>query len=107
MISLLKFFKPTYALPTAKGTRLSDHVSQEANKAVESVLKEQQVSEAPPVKKRKYTAKFSPEDHAKIGKYTAEIGNMAAARKYSIAESTGQLFKQKYLATLHDRVKTV
>ena len=78
----LKFFKPTNVLLTAKDTGLSEHVVQEANKAVENAQKEQEVSEAPPVKKRrKYTVTFTPEDRAKIGKHAAENGNVAAVHK--------------------------
>ena len=95
------FFKSTNALPTAKDTGLSEHVIRDANKAVENAQKEQQVSEAPPVKKkRKYTVTFSPEDTVQIGKYAAENGNAAAVRKYGVGESTARLFKTKYLAAL-------
>ena len=62
IMSLLKFFKPTNALPTAKDTGLSEHVHcvhviREANKAVENVQKGQQVSEDPSVKN--YTQRHS------------------------------------------------
>ena len=35
-MSILTFFKPTRKLPTAKNTGLSEHVTHEANKVVES-----------------------------------------------------------------------
>jgi len=44
-MSILTFFKPTNTLPTAKNTGLSEHVTREANKAVENALQEK---EAPP-----------------------------------------------------------
>lgn len=95
-MSLLKFFKPTNTLPTAKDTGLSEHVIREANQAV---------SEAPPVKKMKYTTTFSPDDRAEIGKYAAENGNAAAVRKYGVGESTTRLFKTKYLTVLRAQMK--
>ena len=97
--SLLKFFKPTNALPTAKDTGLSEHVIREANRAVKSVQKEQQPNEDPPanLKKRKT---FSPEDRAEIGRYAANNGNAEAVRKYSVRESTARLFKMKNLTAL-------
>ena len=49
-MSLLRFFKPTNVLPTAKDTGLSEHVTWEAIKAVENVQKDRQENEAPPVK---------------------------------------------------------
>jgi hypothetical protein len=106
-MSILNFFKPTNALPTAKETGLSKQAIQEANKAVESILKEQEeeADETPSSKKkRKYTTTFSPEDRAEIGKFAVENGNAGAVRKYSVGESTVRLFKKKYLAALRDRV---
>ena len=99
-MSLLKFFKATNALPTAKDTGLLEHVIRVANKAVESAQKEQQPNEAPPAKKKKYTTTFSPEDRTEIRRYAANNGNTAAVRKYSVGESTACLFKTKYLAAL-------
>ena len=103
-MSILTFFKPKRTLPTAENTGLSEHMTREANKAVESAL--QKESEAPPErKKRKYTTTFSPEDRAEIGKYASECGNAAAVRKYNVGESTVRLFKKKYLEALHIRVR--
>ena len=94
-------------LPTAEDTGLSEHVIREANKAVESAQKEQEVSEVSPVKKRrKDTVTFSPEDRAQIGKYAAENGNAAAVRKYGVGESTARLFKKKYLAALRAQMSS-
>ena len=93
-MSILKFFRPANLLPTAKDTGLSEHLTQEANKAVESAM--QKENEAPPPKKkRKYTTTFSPKDRAVIGKHAAECGNAAATRKYSVGEITVRLFKKK------------
>ena len=73
---------------------------------MENAQKEQPVSEASPVKKkRKYTVTFSPEDRAQIGKYAAENGNAAAVRKYGVGESIARLFKTKYLAALRAQMK--
>ena len=72
----------------SRDTGLSEHVIQEANKAAESVQKEQQVSEGPPVKKKKKCT-FSPEDRAVIGKDAAENGN--AKLPISIALKTAPL----------------
>ena len=102
-MSILALYKPTRKLPTAKNTGLSEHVTHEANKAVESTLQE---SEAPPEKKkRKYTRTFSPEDRAEIGKYTSKCGNAVAVRKYNVEESMVRLFKKKYLEAIRVRVR--
>ena len=94
-MSILNFFKPTNALPAAKDTGLSKQAIQEANKAVESVLKEQEeeADETPSSKKRrKYTTTFSPEDRAQIGKFAVKNGNAGAVHKYSVGEITVRLF---------------
>ena len=101
-MSLLKFFKPINQLPTTKNTGLSEHVVNEANKAVEKVLND---TEAPPAKKRRKYTTFNPEDRADIGRYAAENGNAATVRKYGVGESMVRLFKKKYLDELRARVK--
>ena len=40
--------------------------------------------------KRKYTKLFTPEDRAKIGRYTAENGNPAAVKKFKVTHSIGE-----------------
>ena len=105
-MSILNFLKPTNALPTAKDTGRSKQAIQEANKAVESILKGQEEADETPSskKRRKYSMTFSPEDRAQIGKFAVGNGNVGAVRKYSAGESTVRLFKKKCLATLRDRV---
>ena len=56
------------------------------------------------IRKRKYTH-FTPEQRAKIGKYTAEYGNTASVRHFSkefstLGESTVRLFRKGYEAEL-------
>ena len=95
-MSTLTFFKPIRKLPTAKNTGLSEHVSHEANKAVESAMQKESVA-PPEKKKRKYTTMFSPDYRAEIGKYASECKNTPAVHTYNVGESTVRLLKKKYL----------
>ena len=78
--TLRHFFTPQTCLPTAEETGLSAQTTEEANKAVEDVLKPQRLASASENrKKRKYTTSFAPEDwgHIHVGRYAAENGNGA------------------------------
>jgi len=66
-MTLYRFFTPLTCLPTAEETGLSVRTTEEANKAVEEVLKSQHSASASENKKRKYTTSFTPEDQAQIG----------------------------------------
>ena len=92
-MSLYRYLKPTSALPTASQAKLPESVLREINKEVESCLK-RGIRRG---KKRKYTATFTPEDGAAIGRYAAENGNAASVKKFKtshdVGESTVRSFK--------------
>lgn len=81
-MALFKYFKKEEAmLPTVsmcQGSSLTKAQLGEANKAVMEVLNENRVT----VKRGKYN-RYTPEERASIGKYTAENGPSSAATHYS------------------------
>ena len=98
--SILRYFKSSQ--PTAEETGLTSREVGAANKAVQKVI--ENVSAGASLRgrqKRKYTTTFTAEDRAKIGRYAAENGYLAAQKRfksdYDIGESTVRLFKKKYL----------
>ena len=78
MAGLFKYFE-RQSLPTSKETGLEEVVTKEANTAVEKALVEERKETNG--RKRKYTH-FTPEQRAKIAKYSAECGNTAAVRHF-------------------------
>ena len=71
---LLKFFQKQ-SLPTSNEVELPDVVRREVNSTVQKVLEEERNGASG--RKQKYTH-FTPEDRAKIAKYTTQCGNTAA-----------------------------
>ena len=76
-MALLKYFKISSSLPSAKDTGIGEMATKEANAAVSRMLAEKQPqqstsSPAPdrPKVKQKYTS-FSAEQRASIGRYAA------------------------------------
>ena len=113
-MALLKYFKSSSSLPSAKDTKIGETATKEANAAVSRVLAEkqpQQSSSSPApdrpkvTGKRKYTS-FSAEQRASIGRYAAEHSNAATVKKFKsnfeqgLGESTVRLFKKRYLEEL-------
>ena len=107
-MALLKYFKSSSSLPSAKDTKVGETVTKEANAAVSRVLAEKQPSSSSPALnhpkgtgKRKYTS-FSAEQRASIGRYAAEHSNAATVKKFKsnfeqgLGESTVRLFKKRY-----------
>ena len=68
IMSLLHFFKPLGQLPTADQTGLPAHAVTSANSAVKRALDGEDTDHAR--QKRKYTTTFTPENRAKVGKYS-------------------------------------
>ena len=96
-MSLLRYLKPVYKLPTEEQTGVPPNVTKEVNKAVQKALDTAPQSG----KKRKYTTDFTPADCATIGRYASKIGNSVAVKKFKythgVGEITVRLFKKKYL----------
>jgi len=85
------------SLPTAEQTGIGEEATQEANKAVQSLLSQQDGAK----RKRKPYRRFSETDRAAIGKYAAEHGNAEAMKRFKtefpeLPESTVRSFKIKY-----------
>jgi len=85
------------SLPTAEQTGIGEEATQEANKAVQSLLSQQDGVR----RKRKPYRRFSETDRATIGKYAAEHGNAEAMKRFKtefpeLPESTVRSFKIKY-----------
>ena len=79
-MALLKYFKSSSSLPSAKDTGIGEMATKEANVAVSLVLAKKQSQQLSsslrlvhPKVKRKYTS-FSAEQRASIGRYAAEHG---------------------------------
>ena len=90
------------SLPTPEQTGIGEEATLEANKAVESLLSQQQNGGK---RKRKPYRRFSDTDRAVIGKYAAEHGNAKAMKKFKqefpeLPESTVRSFKIKYTQAL-------
>ena len=104
-MSLLRYLRPSNALPTAEQTGLPASVNKVVNSAVQESLERDRTS-----RKRKYTTTFTPEVRASIGRYAAENGNASAVKKYratyNVGESTVRLFKKMYLKEVKQRVMT-
>ena len=89
------------SLPTPEQTGIGEEATLEANKAVESLLKQQNGGK----RKRKPYRRFSDTDRAVIGKYAAEHGNSEAMKRFKqefpeLPESTVRSFKIKYTNAL-------
>ena len=89
------------SLPTPEQTGIGEEATLEANKAVESLLTQQDGGK----RKRKPYRRFSDTDRAVIGKYAAEHGNAEAMKKFKqefpeLPESTVRSFKIKYTNAL-------
>jgi len=85
------------SLPTPEQTGIGEEATLEANKAVESLLSQQNGGK----RKRKPYRRFSDTDRAIIGKYAAEHGNAEAMKRFKqefpeLPESTVRSFKIKY-----------
>ena len=113
-MALLKYFKSSSSLPSAKDTKIGETTTKEADAAISRVLAEkqpQQSSSSPApdrpkvTGKRKYTS-FSAEQKASIGRYAAEHSNAATVQKFKsnfeqdVGKSTVRLFKKRYLEEL-------
>ena len=100
-MSILKYFKPS--LPTPSQTGIGDGPTAAANREVEQITSVDRSE-----RKRKRYAIYSDEDHANIGRYAAENGNIAALKRYKcehqdLVESTVRCFKNKYLAAVKEK----
>lgn len=89
------------SLPTPEQTGIGEEATLEANKAVESLLSQQNGGK----RKRKPYRRFSDTDRAVIGKYAAEHGNAEAMKRFKqefpeLPESTVRSFKIKYTNAL-------
>ena len=89
------------SLPTAEQTGIGEEATLEANKAVESLLTQQNGGK----RKRKPYRRFSDTDRAVIGKYAAEHGNAEAMKRFKqefpeLPESTVRSFKIKYTSAV-------
>lgn len=89
------------SLPTPEQTGIGEEATLEANKAVESLLTQQNGGK----RKRKPYRRFSDTDRAVIGKYAAEHGNAEAMKRFKqefpeLPESTVRSFKIKYTNAL-------
>ena len=82
-MALLKYF--SRSLPTAEDTGIGEVTTREANRAVTEEIRRSEAAQTKPPRKRKAYSVFSSEQRAAIGKYTAENGNTAAAKKSSRA----------------------
>ena len=87
-MSLRRYFQPATTLPTASQTQLSPNVLQEVNQAVRAAL-QSKGNGGRRASKRKYTTSFTPEDRARIAKYTSENGNAAAVKKFKATHEIG------------------
>ena len=95
------YFKPS--LPTASQAGIGDRLTAAANTEVERITSVDR-SEW----KRKRYATYSDKHRAKIGKYAAENGNVAALKRYKsehadLVESTVCYLKGKYLAAVREK----
>ena len=78
-VGLHRYFQRVL-IPRSEETGLREAVTKDVNCAVQSVLEEHnRDAMANGGQTRKYTH-FSPEDSAKVARYTAECGNAAAVR---------------------------
>ena len=96
------------SLPTAEQTGIGEEATQEANKAVQSLLSQQDGAK----RKRKPYRRFSETDRATIGKYAAEHGNAEAMKRFKtefpeLPESTVRSFKIKYKDALESGASSI
>ena len=94
-MSLRRYFKQKFNLPTSSQTQLPTNVLREVNQAVTASLGCEEERNQRAGTKRKYTKSFTPEDQAKIGRYAAAVKKFKVT--HSIGENTVRLFKTRYL----------
>ena len=88
MAGLRRYFKPVAALPTATETGIGEIATTAGS------IKSCAASGGLGRKRKAYTT-FTDEQGAKIGKYTAENGNSAVLKQFTV-----RLFKRKYIEAL-------
>ena len=89
--------------PTPSQTGIGKRLTAAANREVERITSVNHSE-----RKSKRYAAYSDKDHAKIGRYAAENGNVAALKRYKsehedLVKSTVRSFKSKYLAAVKEK----